>query len=73
MGSNSFLSNLLNATLLISAIKLARSPTHKNFQREKSFFKYTIFYLFMYFGILIIVSATKKLGLNILVSWPVLF
>ena len=68
-----FLSNLLNATLLISSVRLTRFPTDKDFQRERRFFKYTIIYLFMYFGIVIIASAINKLGLNISISWPVLF
>ena len=67
------LSNLLNATLLVSALRLTRFPTNEGFQRERRFFKFTIVYLFMYFGIVIIVSAIKKLGLNISISWPVLF
>ncbi len=67
------LSNLLNATLLVSAVRLTRFPTNEDFQRERRFFKYTIVYLFMYFGILIIASVVKKLGLNASFAWPVLF
>ena len=67
------LSNLLNATLLVSAVRLTRFPTNEGFQRERRFFKFTIVYLFMYFGLVIIVSAIKKLGLNLSMSWPTLF
>ena len=48
------LSNVLNALLLLSAVNLVRFNENNGYERERRFFKFTILYLFLYFGFLLI-------------------
>ena len=67
------LSNILNAVLLLSAVKLFSIHKNGKYEREKRFFKYTILYLFLYFGFLVISNFLKILGAEIPLNWPNLF
>ena len=59
-----FLSNALNAVLLLSAIKLVSYKENKGFERERRFFKFTILYLFLYFGFLVICKFFKTISVS---------
>ena len=67
------LSNVLNAVLLLSAVKLFSNNNNDEYDREKKFFKFTILYLFLYFGFLVINNFLISLGINIPINWPSLF
>ena len=67
-----FLSNALNAVLLLSAIKLVSYKEKKGFERERRFFKFTILYLFLYFGSLMICKGLKTFEVGTSLYWPVL-
>jgi protoheme IX farnesyltransferase len=67
------LSNVLNAVLLLSAIKLVWLNENIGYERERRFFKFTIFYLFLYFGFLAINAGIENLEYAVSLAWPVLF
>ena len=66
------LSNVLNALLLLSAINLVRFNENNGYERERRFFKFTILYLFLYFGFLVIGTAFETLEYGMSLAWPVL-
>ena len=66
------LSNVLNALLLLSAVKLVRFNENNGYDRERRFFKFTILYLFLYFGFLVISRAFETLEYGMSLAWPVL-
>ena len=66
------LSNVLNALLLLSAVNLVRFNENNGYERERRFFKFTILYLFLYFGFLVINRAFETLEYGMLLAWPVL-
>ena len=66
------LSNVLNALLLLSAVNLVRFNENNGYERERRFFKFTILYLFLYFGFLVIGRAFETLEYGISLAWPVL-
>ncbi len=66
------LSNVLNAFLLLSAVNLVRFNENNGYERERRFFKFTILYLFLYFGFLVIGRAFETLEYSISLAWPVL-
>ena len=67
------LSNALNVVLLLSAIKLVRHHENVGYEKERSFFKFTILYLFLYFGFLVLSSFVQTLKTGLFTNWPVLF
>ena len=66
------LSNVLNALLLLSAVNLVRFNKNNGYERERRFFKFTILYLFLYFGFLVISRAFETLEYGMSLAWPVL-
>ena len=66
------LSNVLNALLLLSAVNLVRFNENNGYERERRFFKFTILYLFLYFGVLVISRAFETLEYGMSLAWPVL-
>ena len=66
------LSNVLNALLLLSAVNLVRFNENNGYERERRFFKFTILYLFLYFGFLVISKAFKTSEYGMSIAWPVL-
>ena len=66
------LSNVLNALLLLSAVNLVRFNENNGYERERRFFKFTILYLFLYFGFLVISRAFETLEYGMSIAWPVL-
>ena len=66
------LSNVLNALLLLSAVNLVRFNENNGYERERRFFKFTILYLFLYFGFLVINRAFETLEYGMSLAWPVL-
>ncbi len=66
------LSNVLNALLLFSAVNLVRFNENNEYERERRFFKFTILYLFLYFGFLVISRAFETLEYGMSLAWPVL-
>ena len=66
------LSNILNALLLLSAVNLVRFNENNGYERERRFFKFTILYLFLYFGFLVINRAFETLEYGMSLAWPVL-
>ncbi len=66
------LSNVLNAFLLLSAVNLVRFNENNGYERERRFFKFTILYLFLYFGFLVIGRAFETLEYSMSLAWPVL-
>ena len=66
------LSNILNAVLLLSAVNLVKFNENNGYERERRFFKFTIFYLFLYFGFLLISRAFEALEYSMSLAWPVL-
>lgn len=66
------LSNVLNALLLLSAVNLVRFNENNGYERERRFFKFTILYLFLYFGFLVIGRAFETLEYGRSLAWPVL-
>ena len=66
------LSNVLNALLLLSAVNLVRYNENNGYERERRFFKFTILYLFLYFGFLVISRAFETLEYGMSLAWPVL-
>jgi protoheme IX farnesyltransferase len=66
------LSNVLNALLLLSAVNLVRFNENNGYERERRFFKFTILYLFLYFGFLVIGRAFETLEYGVSLAWPVL-
>ena len=66
------LSNVLNASLLLSAVNLVRFNKNNGYERERRFFKFTILYLFLYFGFLVISKAFDTLEYGMSIAWPVL-
>ena len=66
------LSNVLNALLLLSAVNLVRFNENNGYERERRFFKFTILYLFLYFGFLVISRAFETLEYGMSLAWPVL-
>ena len=66
------LSNVLNALLLLSAVNLVRFNENNGYERERRFFKFTILYLFLYFGFLVISRAFETLEHGMSIAWPVL-
>ena len=67
------LSNALNVGLFLSAVKLVRPHENQGYEKERRFFKFTILYLFLYFGFLVLSSFVKTLKTGVLINWPVLF
>ena len=67
------LSNALNVVLLLSAVRLFSVKRKDGYERERKFFKFTILYLFLYFGLLVISNLLKILNTGISTNWPVLF
>ncbi len=67
-----FLSNVLNALLLLSAVNLVRFNENNGYERERRFFKFTILYLFLYFGFLVIARACETSEYGMSLAWPVL-
>ena len=66
------LSNILNALLLLSAVNLVRFNENNGYERERRFFKFTIFYLFLYFGFLLMSRAFEALEYSMSLAWPIL-
>ena len=66
------LSNVLNAGLLLFAIDLVKFNENNGYERERRFFKFTILYLFLYFGFLVISRAFETLEYGVSLAWPVL-
>ena len=66
------LSNVLNALLLLSAVNLVRFNENNGYERERRFFKFTILYLFLYFGFLVMSKAFETLEYGMSLAWPVL-
>ena len=66
------LSNVLNALLLLSAVNLVRFNENNGYERERRFFKFTILYLFLYFGFLVINRAFETLEYGMSLAWPVI-
>ena len=66
------LSNVLNALLLLSAVNLVRFNENNGYERERRFFKFTILYLFLCFGFLVISRAFETLEYGMSLAWPVL-
>ena len=66
------LSNVLNALLLLSAVNLVRFNENNGYERERRFFKFTILYLFLYFGFLVISRVFETLEYSMSLAWPVL-
>ena len=66
------LSNILNAVLLLSAVNLVKFNENNGYERERRFFKFTIFYLFLYFGLLLTSRAFEALEYSMSLAWPVL-
>ncbi len=66
------LSNVLNALLLLSAVNLVRFNENNGYERERRFFKFTILYLFLYFGFLVISRAFETLEYGVSLAWPVI-
>jgi protoheme IX farnesyltransferase len=66
------LSNVLNALLLLSAVNLVRFNENNGYERERRFFKFTILYLFLYFGFLVVSRAFESLEYGVSLAWPVL-
>ncbi len=66
------LSNVLNALLLLSAVNLVRFNENNGYERERRFFKFTILYLFLYFGFLVVSRAFESLEHGVSLAWPVL-
>lgn len=66
------LSNVLNALLLLSAVNLVRFNENNGYERERRFFKFTILYLFLYFGFLVISRVFETLEYGMSLAWPVL-
>ena len=66
------LSNALNVSLLLFAVKLVRINERRGYEHERRFFKFTILYLFLYFGFLVINSGLKTFVSGLSLSWPVL-
>ena len=66
------LSNVLNALLLLSAVNLVRFNENNGYERERRFFKFTILYLFLYFGFLVISRAFETMEYGMSIAWPVL-
>ncbi|MDC3017925.1 heme o synthase [Paracoccaceae bacterium] len=66
------LSNVLNAVLLLSAVNLVRFNENNGYERERRFFKFTILYLFLYFGFLVLSRALETLEYGLSLAWPVL-
>ena len=66
------LSNILNAVLLISAVNLVKFNENNGYERERRFFKLTIFYLFLYFGFLLMSRAFEALEYSMSLAWPIL-
>ena len=66
------LSNVLNALLLLSAVNLVRFNENNGYERERRFFKFTILYLFLYFGFLVIGRAFENLEYGMSLAWPIL-
>ena len=66
------LSNVLNALLLLSAVNLVRFNENNGYERERRFFKFTILYLFLYFGFLVMSRAFETLEYGMSLAWPVL-
>ena len=67
------LSNALNAVLFLNAVKLFRLQENDGYVRERRFFKFTILYLFLYFGFLVLSSFVQIWETGIITNWPVLF
>ncbi len=67
------MSNALNAVLLLSAVRLFSLHENDRYERERKFFKFTILYLFLYFGFLVVCNFLKTVNIAIPLSWPVLF
>ncbi len=65
-------SNVLNALLLLSAVNLVRFNENNGYERERRFFKFTILYLFLYFGFLVMSRAFETLEDGMSLAWPVL-
>ena len=66
------LSNVLNTLLLLSAVNLVKFNENNGYERERRFFKFTILYLFLYFGFLVINRAFETLEYGMSLAWPVL-
>ena len=66
------LSNILNAVLLLSAVNLVNFNENNGYERERRFFKLTIFYLFLYFGFLLMSRAFEALEYSMSLAWPIL-
>ena len=66
------LSNVLNACLLLFAVDLVKSNENNGYERERRFFKFTILYLFLYFGFLVVSRAFRTLEYSFSLAWPVL-
>ena len=66
------LSNVLNALLLLFAVNLVRFNENDGYERERRFFKFTILYLFLYFGFLVISGAFETFEYGMSLAWPVL-
>ena len=66
------LSNVLNALLLLFAVNLVRFNENNGYERERRFFKFTILYLFLYFGFLVISRVFETLEYGMSLAWPVL-
>ena len=66
-------SNILNAVLLLLAIRLVRLNENNGCERERRFFKFTILYLFLYFGFLLINRGVETIEPARSLAWPVLF
>ena len=67
------LSNALNALLLLFAVRLFSLYANDGYERERKFFKFTILYLFLYFGFLMISNLLKMFNTGISKNWPILF
>ena len=67
------LTNVLNAVLLLSAVRLFSVHKNDEYERERRFFKFTILYLFLYFGFLVINRGVETLEPAVSLARPVLF
>jgi len=66
------ISNGLNAYLLYLSAKILRKKSHNDWEEERRFFKFTIIYLFIFFGALIVQNIIGMYVSNHF-NWPVLF
>ena len=64
--------DIMPQIIIVFAVDLVKFNENYGYERERRFFKFTILYLFLYFGFLVMSKAFETLEYGLSLAWRVL-